>query len=117
MTDIKQPIEIVRGTTNSFDINLTDADGDAYVLQSGEKLIFGVKLSPCDTEYKLTKTLTSSDYDDGVYVLEISPSDTINLPISDYYYDIGLQRGSDYYMVVGCNVFSLRKNITQMVVT
>lgn len=38
---MKQDIEIIRGTTNTFNIEVKDTDGAAYTLASGEKLVFG----------------------------------------------------------------------------
>ena len=115
---MKQDIEMVRGTSQSFDITLTDAAGDAYTLQDGDKLIFGIKSNPANTQYDLQKVLTAADVqDDGAYRLSISPSDTITLPVGAYYYDIGLQTGSDYYSVVERSVFDIKWNITKMEVS
>lgn len=38
-----QDVSMVRGSTQVFEIFVTDASGDAYMLKDGEKLIFGVK--------------------------------------------------------------------------
>lgn len=112
-----QPLEIIRGTTNTFEIYLTDATGTAYTMRPEEQLIFGVKQSYCDTEYKLTKVITPSDYESGKYAFTIMPSDSENLLATDYFYDIGLQSDDNYYMVVECNRFSIHPNITHRMVT
>ena len=107
-------IKMIRGTTMTLDIGLTDADGAAYTMGANDKLIFGVKSNPQNTAYDLKKVLTSSDAQTGgSYKLSLTPSDTIDLPIGRYYYDVGLQSGSDYYTVIECSAFDLLTNITK----
>lgn len=111
---MSKTISIVRGTTNAFDIALTDQTGAFYTLQSGEVLRFGVKLRTDLSEYKLVKDLTAADINDegSAYVLTLRPDDTEDLACCRYCYDIGLQSGSDYFNVVPCSDFVLHHNIT-----
>lgn len=53
---MKQNISIVRGRTQTFNIAVTDADGEAYTLESEEKLIFGVKKNYYDVSYLIEKS-------------------------------------------------------------
>jgi hypothetical protein len=47
------------------------------------------------------------------YPIQITPSDTEGLaPARDYYYDVGLQRGSNYYSIIDTSKFSLDGNVT-----
>lgn len=107
-------IKMIRGTTMTLDIGLTDADGAVYTMGENDKLIFGVKSNPENTDYDLKKVLTASDgQTDGSYKLSLTPGDTIDLPIGRYYYDVGLQSGTDYYTVIECSAFELLTNITK----
>lgn len=110
-----QHISMVRARTQTFDIALTDADGADYVLQTGEKLIFGIKKNYNDTDYLLKKILTSENATNttGVYTLTLVPDDTANMSCDQYCYDIGLQSGNDYYSVIDCSHFKLTHNVTK----
>lgn len=106
-------IKIVRGRSQTFVINVTDQDGEAYTLGSSEKLIFGVKKNYFDADYLITKTLTSANVaDSGGYTLKITPEDTANLSCGTYCYDVGLQSGTDYFTVIECSNFVLAHNVT-----
>ena len=111
---MSKTISIVRGTTNAFDIALTDQTGAFYSLQPGEVLRFGVKLRADLSEYKLVKELTAADLNDkgDAYVLTLQPDDTEGLAFGRYCYDIGLQSGNDYFNVVPCSDFVIHHNIT-----
>lgn len=111
-----QHISMVRARTQTFDIALTDADGADYVLQTDDKLIFGIKKNYDDASYLLKKVLTSENATDttGVYALTLAPDDTANMPCDDYCYDISLQSGDDCYSVIDCSHFKLLRNVTKM---
>lgn len=115
---MKQDIEIIRGTTNTFNIEVKDADGAAYALAGGEKLVFGVKANKSNTAYDIVKILTSENANPSSgYELELCPEDTANLPCGRYCYDIGLQSGTDYYNIIECSHFIIAHNITSKAVT
>lgn len=110
---MKQDIEIIRGTTNTFNIEVKDADGAAYTLSSGEKLVFGVKANKQQADCDILKTLTANDItDSGAYALKLSPEDTADLPCGHYCYDVGLVSGEDYYCVIDCSRFVIKHSIT-----
>lgn len=102
---MKQDIEIVRGTSNTFDIEVTDANGDPYTLADGEQIIFGVKKKPEHGECLIKKVSTACT--DGVCTIEIDPEDTLELPFGKYFYDVGLRSGSDFFQIIGCEKFKL----------
>lgn len=109
-----QKIRVVRGTTNAFSLLVTDDEGSAYELETGELFRFGVKRRAEDAEYIIEKEITSADAGvDGEYAFEIERGDTINLPFGTYYYDIGLQTDQDYYNVIPASPFEVAKNITK----
>ena len=110
---MQQPMAIVRGTTKTVTVRVTDDDGQVYTLGSNEVLRFGVKKHPGDSAYLFSKDMSSSSLVDGVYTFIINPADTENLCFGDYYYDVGLQSGSEYFNVIECSEFRVDYNVTQ----
>lgn len=112
---MKQNISVVKARTHKLKIKLTNSDGLPYELAQGEKLIFGVKKSFCDTNYAIVKTITnSSALGTGVYSFELTPADTESLfPDTMYFYDIGLDSGDSYYSVINASRFYLEGNVTK----
>jgi hypothetical protein len=104
---------MIRGTTHILNISLSDSSNGSYVLPAREVLRFGVKKRPSDRAYLIKKELTSANYENGVYVLILSPSDTEELPFGRYYYDVGLQNGDSYFNVIECSEFDVLYNITE----
>lgn len=110
---MKHDIEIIRGTTNTFAVEVKTADGSAYALASGETLVFGVKANKQQNDFDIVKTLTAKNITDtGAYALKLTPEDTADLPCGHYYYDIGLVSGTDYYSVIECSKFVVAYNVT-----
>lgn len=112
-----QKLSVIRGTTNTFQIQLTDADGQPYELYAGETLKFGVKRSKNANSCIIEKILDSDDYTEGAYELKLEPADTEELDFGEYYYDIGMQSGTDYFNVVELSKFEITANITERTVT
>lgn len=110
---MKQPLAIVRGTTKTMTISVTAEDGSVYTLEEGEVLRFGVKKHPGDTAYLFSKDMSSSSLADGVYSFKIDPADTEDLDFGCYYYDVGLQHGSEYFNVIPCSDFRVEYNVTK----
>lgn len=107
-------LHIIRGTTNAFSLTIEDENGEPYILNDGEKIIFGVKSNAENSEYNIVKILTSADVVDGAYIIKLAPEDTKNLLTERYYCDIGLQTAEgDYYMIIPCCNFYIDKAITQ----
>ena len=106
-------INIPRGTSLGLGITVLNADGTEHDCTS-ETIRFGVKADPNDSDFLISKT---ADYDseNECYVVAISPSDTANLPYERDWYDIGLQSGTDYYMLVEASAFNVTKAITKAV--
>lgn len=88
-------IIIGRGTTLYRTLFLYDTENTPYLLQADEKIIFGVKKDPTQSEYVIKKELTNADEVEGGYPLVISAEET-NITAGEYVYDIGveLQDGS-----------------------
>lgn len=104
-------IEIVRGTSKTIACLVTDKDGAVYDLQSGERLLFGVKQKLSDKDYVILKTVTAKT--DGEYAFKLTPSDTAELEYGEYVYDIGLESGSDYYSCIPPSPFNVTANVTK----
>lgn len=112
---MKQPLSMIRGTTQSISIAIKASDGTDYVLSDGEILRFGVKkrYDTTGSAYLIEKELTAENANgSGAYVLTLVPSDTEPLDFGTYYYDVGLQSGNNYYNVIECSKFHIDYNIT-----
>lgn len=107
---MKQPIEIVRGTTNVFQINLTDANGAPYNLAYNEKIVFGIKKTPEAAELLVVKT--AEILYEGAYSVKICPEDTAALPCTKYFYDVGLETGEDFFNIIEPSPFNIVANVT-----
>ena len=107
-------IKMIRGTTHTLNFRLKDSTGANYVIPTNAVLRFGVKHKATDYDYVLKKELTSKNASENgdSYVLTITPEETQGLPFGRYCYDVGLQDGNNYYMVIPCSYFFLHHNIT-----
>ena len=114
---MKQPLAIIRGTTKTMTVSVTDEGGTVYELDEGEVLRFGVKKHPGDQAYLFSKEMSYDSLNNGVYSFMIEPSDTESLEFGCYFYDIGLQSGNSYFNVVECSEFRVCYNITSREVT
>jgi hypothetical protein len=108
---IAQKIEIVRGTTNTIQIDVLDALGHPYTIANGETVVFGVKCKAEDEDLLLVKAAFVED--DGVYHVKLYPEDTAGLECSRYVYDVGLQSGENFYNIIDANPFIIRHEITK----
>lgn len=109
---MKHELSIVRGATSSFGISVTDANGDPFVLESGDVLVFGLKKKLKDIDRILIKPITHNM--DGEYYLELSAADTEDLEPGKYFYDVGLQRGTNvFYNIIEASVFNIKANVTK----
>lgn len=104
-------IEIVRGTTNTFNIGILDAEGKPYTLAGAEKLIFGVKCNPLEPETVILKVAEADNV--GGYIVTLNPEDTIDLKCDKYFYDVGLESGDAFYNVIEPSPFVILPNITK----
>lgn len=108
---MKTDVKVVRGTTNTLKITVTDAEGKLYNLKNDEKLLFGVKKHQDDPDYIFAKSVTNCV--NGVYSVEIEPSDTKKCDCITYYYDVAIQSGDDLYTVIPASAFVVSKNIVK----
>ena len=102
--------EIIRGTTNVFEITVTDAQGELYDITGSEKLLFGVKRNYNDKSYIFVKAVSVSL--NGVYTVTLRPEDTDLCDCSKYLYDVAIQSGDDFFNVIEASNFIVKKNVT-----
>lgn len=105
-----QKIEIVRGTTNTFQIGVTDADGNSYVPETGEKLVFGIKRKPTDIDLVVVKV--GEVIGEGLFKVKLNPEDTAEIECGKYYYDVGMDNGTDFFNIIKPSPFDIIPNIT-----
>lgn len=104
---------VIRGTTNSFGVTVTDEEGNDYTLEADQVLVFGLKRNKLDDNRVLVKKINRRN--SGEHYLEISPEDTKNLEPGMYYYDIGMQQGqSIFYNIVEASPFVIKPNVTKL---
>ena len=105
-------IEMVRGTTAIQQIRLME-NSQPYFLSENEYVCFGVKEAGYSSRLLIDKRFTSTDQDeDGVIEFKILPNETAKWPVKTYKYDIGLQSGEDYFIVIPESDLVLKQNIT-----
>lgn len=105
-------LKVARGRSRTFKLELLDEDDNFYSLAGDEKIIFGVKKNPAiDAEFVILKTVTNGT--DGVFKIKINPEDTNNLIPGEYFFDIGLQSGADYFPIVDTERFEITQNVTE----
>lgn len=105
-------MRMVRGTTQNIVVTIQNEDGTTYKLQSGDKLIFGVKLNPENSEYDIKKIVQNAD-SEGNCVISLIPEDTVGLAFGKYFFDVGLQTADgEFYMIVECDDFIIAKAVT-----
>lgn len=107
---MKQRIEIVRGTTNTLEVDIVDDSGAPYNLGSGEKVVFGIKKKP-EHEKVIFAKVGEIVYE-GKYRVVLDPADTENLPGGDYYFDVAVESPTAFHNVVVPSRFTLVANIT-----
>lgn len=109
-------ITLVRGDT--LKLTLTDiklSDGTDYVLSDTDVVYLDVKKYATDKTAVIRKSATKEDYIDGGLPFIFLPSDTVNLPISEYYFDVRLFVDDDnIYTIIPMSKFRIVQNITDI---
>lgn len=108
-------IVIKKGESMTFNLSITDVDGNPYELKDGEVIRFGVKKRFEDSDYVLEKTYTKTDYieQSKSWLIKIKSSDTMKLLTGNYIYDIGVQSGENYYYVIDPSPFDIERRVTE----
>jgi hypothetical protein len=101
---------MTRGTSKPLNIQITDGDGDAYTLATGERLLFGVRPAESDTAVIIKEAAADGA---GGYTVELKPSDTEGLEPGRYVYDVNLERGEDFIPVIDPSPFDVKQGATK----
>ena len=101
---------IIRGTTNTIDISISAENGDPYVLNADEKVVFGIKKFPNDKKVIFAKV--AEVVEAGVFRVTLDPEDTQDLNIGWYYCDAGIDDGVNFFNAVKPRLFELSMNVT-----
>lgn len=105
-----QTIEIVRGTTNTFQISVLDASGAPYNLGSAEKIVFGLKKEVKDEALLVVKV--AEILAEGLFQVTLCPEDTCELDYGHYHYDVGLDDGVNFFNIIQDSPFIIVTNVT-----
>ena len=109
-------ITIVRGDT--LKLTLTDiklSDGTEYVLSDTDIVYLDMKKYATDKTAIIRKSATKADYIDGGLQFVFLPADTVNLPISDYYFDVRLFVDDDnIYTIIPMSKLRIVQNVTDI---
>ena len=108
-----QNIKMVRGASKAWKILVPGGENNGCrILDTGEKLVFGVVQNPDSESYLIKKILTSADYDaeSDRYILKLDPADTENLGFLKYHYDVWLVSGGEKIPIIGYSSFEVTSN-------
>lgn len=88
-------LKMVRGDTLAFGF---EVDG----VKGVDGVYFSVKKTKYDDEYILQKTLSDGVevVESGKYSVRVAPSDTYNLEVGTYYYDLQIEANGDVFTVL-----------------
>lgn len=109
-------IALVRGDT--LKLTLTDiklSDGSDYVLSDTDIVYLDVKKYVTDKTAIIRKSVTKADYIDGGLPFVFLPADTVNLAVSEYFFDVRLYCDNDnIYTIIPASKFRIVQNITDI---
>ena len=109
-------IALVRGDT--LKLTLTDiklSDGSDYVLNGTDVVYLDVKKYATDKTAIIRKSVTKADYIDGRLPFVFLPADTVNLAVSEYFFDVRLYCDNDnIYTIIPASKFRIVQNITDI---
>lgn len=112
----------VKGDTESYDLTIVDAEGEAIDL-TGSELWFTIKVNQADTDAAalVQKTsgsgITHADEQDGdgagLATVALEPEDTEKLLARDYYYDVQMKSPAGAVTTVVAGTFTLSADVTR----
>lgn len=106
-SSIDNTVSLIRGTSGILEVDFNYDENED--LKTGIA-VFGVKKNPKDEDYVIFLQ-EEYDMDKDYIVFKIEPAATENLAAGTYYYDIGLQKDDNFYIIISKAIFNLKQNI------
>lgn len=102
-------ITMVRGDTLSFNVEVTDENGEAVTVDSAD---FTCKKNAMGEENIFHKSLGAGIEQDGVLLtVRVAPNDTKDVEAGRYFYDLQLGVGDDVYTPM-IGVLAIEQDVT-----
>ena len=100
-------LSMVRGDTLAFSFEVEGID-------SLETAYFSCKANADDTEYVFQKSLSDgiSIVKTGKYRVRVAPTDTKDIEVGSYYYDLEIGKNSDIYTILK-GVLKVEQDVTR----
>lgn len=102
-------LQIVRGRSAQIRLAVYDGAETPHAWEDGERVIFAVKRNPDDDGRALEKSITPTS--DGLVTIELLPTDTKELQLGTYWYEISLEAGDDILPLIECSMLDLMPDI------
>jgi len=100
-------IHITKGDSGTLNVELKDSEGQAYVPQLGDRIIFRVANNAGNAF--LTK---EADIEPDSNLITFLPEDTNSIPTGQYRYEVELvTEPGDHYTVIEYSVFEIGEEI------
>lgn len=97
-------MEIIRGDSGIFTIELIDEQGEPYELQPGDTVFFTVKENTKSDDALIQK---------NTFLVEIEPEDTEELEYGDYVYDIQFVYSTGFIdTIIPPTLFRIKEEVT-----
>lgn len=102
----KDHVSLTRGDNANIIVTIRDLNGDVYTLQTGDKLVFTLKINCNTQDIVIQKDITSNS------TIAIEHNDTKSLPYGQYWFDVQLTTaGGDVYTVIDPHPWNITKEV------
>ena len=102
-------IHITKGDSGTLNVELKDSEGEVYVPQLGDRIIFRVANNAGTALFS-----KDADIDNESNLITFLPEDTKDLPTGQYRYEVELVTDAgDHYTVIEYSVFEIGKEIDE----
>lgn len=102
-------IILTRGDSAYITVNVTDANGEQYILQQGDHIHMQVRTRPNDGQLLFESIINPGDD----YIWHIVPSDTNDLEIGEYYWDAQIELSNgDIFTFIPPSIFEITNEVT-----
>lgn len=111
-------MKIKQGADKSFKFYVYRKGSTSPVLDAPQALVFTAVKEKCCGNVILKKSLGEGitfDAETGKYTLNFVPSDTINLPVGNYPFDIKIKRANTQYFIVAEGNLAIQKSYTGVI--